>query len=202
MRVRLVGLITSRLKGIRCFAAGGIALAVVLLLAANAAHAVPMEWTLNNWILAGGDTVEGSFIYDADTGTFSNISIFSTLNSISFTYAGVNADANTLEFVTGDPSSDDLTRTSVMLGSLGNPGMTNVEETLFVLTQGGTNPESSQSLCTSDDCSISGSPGGGIPSPDAFLTAGNISGTVVPEPSTAALMALGLIGLVAGRRSR
>jgi hypothetical protein len=189
---------TSSLKGIRCFAAGGITLAVVLLLAANAAHAVPVEWTLNNWETVAGpggtDTVTGSFIYEADTDTFSNINIFSSLDSTSFTFAGVNADANTLEFVTGDPSSDDLTGTSVMLGNLAIPGMTNAEETLFLLTMGGTSPLSSQSLCTNADCSLVGSP--------VFLDTGNISGTIVPEPSTVALMALGLVGLVAGRRSR
>ena len=103
MQVRLAALMTSSLKGIRCFAAGGITLAVVLLLAANAAHAVPVEWTLNNWETVAGpggtDTVTGSFIYDADTATFSNINIFSSLDSTSFTFAGVGANANTLEFV-------------------------------------------------------------------------------------------------------
>jgi hypothetical protein len=114
------------------------------------------------------------------------------LDGILFTFAGLNADANTLEFVTGDPLSDDLTGTSVMLGSLGNPGMTNVEETLFILTQMGMNAESSQSLCTNTGCSLSDSP--------VFLTSGSISGTVVPEPSTAALVTLGLIWLASRRR--
>jgi hypothetical protein len=72
--------------------------------------------------------------------------------------------------------------------------MTNVEESLFILTQSGTNPASSQSLCTDAGCSLSGSP--------VFLTSGTISGTVVPEPSTAILMALGLVGLAGRRRSR
>jgi hypothetical protein len=172
-------------------------LAFVTILAwSSTAAAVPVEWTLNNWDLTGGDTVTGSFIYDADTLTFSNVNVFSDLDSTLFAFAGVNADANTLEFVTGDPSSVDLTDKWVMLGSLGNPGMTNVEETLFILTQGGTNPASSQSLCGNANCSLSSSPA-------QLLTSGSISGTVVPEPSTSLLLALGLGGLgVTGRRKR
>ncbi len=165
------------------------ALVIALLSGANVALAASVQWTLNNWSFSDGSgSATGSFVYDADLGTFSNVSITSTIDSATFAFDGVNADATTLEFVTGDPGSGDLTGTEVLLGELGNPGMTNAGGTLFILTSGGANPNSSQSVCDNSDCSSSGSP--------VFLTSGNITGTVVPVPAAVWLFgsALGLLG--------
>ena len=166
---------------------------MTFLLAANVAQAVPVQWTLNNWNLTSGGEVTGSFIYDADVGggTFSNVSIWS--GSTSFTFAGDNATATQLEFLTVDPSND-LTGTPVVLGQFGIPGMTNAGGTLFVLTQGGTNDNSSLSTCATADCAT-------ISNVD-FLTAGNISGTVVPLPAAVWLLGSGLVALGAVSRLR
>lgn len=58
---------------------GHLALALsrasALLLLSTAAFAAPVTWTLNNVKTVGGVTVTGSFVYDADTNTYSNIDL-------------------------------------------------------------------------------------------------------------------------------
>jgi hypothetical protein len=161
----------------------------IAMLTSNVALAAPVTWTLNNWGFSGGGSATGSFVYDAGLGSYSNVSITSTIGvaGSTFSFDGMNADANTLEFVTGDPSGD-LTGTSVLLGTLGNPGMTDAGGTLFILTQGGENPDSSQSICANANCSSSDSP--------IFLTSGTISGSPVPVPAAVWLFgsALGFLG--------
>ena len=174
---------------------GRLAAALTLLLTANAALAAPVDWTLNGWSLDGGDTVTGSFVFDSDLGTFSNVNVSSTLGPESYSFIGLGADATTLEFVTGDPGGD-LSGTSVVLASIGGGGMTNAGGgPLSVLTQGGTNPLSSQSTCDNADCTIVSSP--------RFLTSGNITGTpVVPIPAAAWLFGSALIGLGVIKRKK
>ena len=116
-------------------------IAVILVGVTKSASAIPVQWTLNGWNLTGGDTATGSFVFDADLGTFSNVNVSSTSGPESFTFAGLGAGANTLEFVTGDPSGGGLTGTAVLLASIGGGGMTNAGGgPLSVLTQGGSNP--------------------------------------------------------------
>jgi hypothetical protein len=162
----------------------------IALLTSNVALAAPVTWTLNNWGLLGGGSATGSFVYDAGLGSYSNVSITSTIGvaGSTFSFDGVDAAANKLQFVFGDPSSDDLTGTAVLLGTLGNPGMTDAGGTLFILTQGGENPDSSQSICANANCSSSDSP--------IFLTSGTISGSPVPVPAAVWLFgsALGFLG--------
>ncbi len=51
----------------------------MILLAGTTANAAPLLWTLNNVVLTDGQTLTGSFVYDANLGQFqypySNISI-------------------------------------------------------------------------------------------------------------------------------
>ena len=74
------------------------ALILIMLIGSSAVHAMPVQWTLNAWTLSNSATVSGSFVYDADLGAFSNVVISSTFGPTSYTFDGVNADANTLEF--------------------------------------------------------------------------------------------------------
>jgi hypothetical protein len=159
-------------------------------------QAAPVQWTLNGWNLDDDvGEVTGSFVFDVDLGTFSNVNISSTLGPESYSWAGLGADANTLEFVTGDPNGE-LSGTSVMLAAIGGGGMTNAGGgPLSVLTQGGTNPLSSQSTCDNADCSTVSNP--------VYLTFGNITGTsVVPIPAAAWLFGSAMLGLVGVARRK
>ena len=51
--------------------------AVVLLwVVAAAAQAVPVQWSVNGLVRDDGGTVSGSFVYDADTDTYSAVNVY------------------------------------------------------------------------------------------------------------------------------
>jgi len=51
------------------------ALTVILLLAVSSAQAIPVTWTLDGATFDDGASLIGSFVYDADTNTYSDILI-------------------------------------------------------------------------------------------------------------------------------
>jgi hypothetical protein len=57
----------------------------------SAAHAIPLRWTLNDFIFEDGQMATGSFVYDADSGIFSDIDIVTGANS-DWNVASVNYD--------------------------------------------------------------------------------------------------------------
>lgn len=61
----------------------------ILLLLAGQAAAAPVTWTLDSVTFDGGGTLSGSFVYDADINTYSDISIVSNFWGPS-TYTGEN----------------------------------------------------------------------------------------------------------------
>lgn len=48
-------------------------LIVLGLLISGSAQAFPLQWTVNDVVFDDGGTASGSFFYDADTNTYSNI---------------------------------------------------------------------------------------------------------------------------------
>jgi len=54
----------------------------VFSLSAAGALAVPLTWTISNAAFGDGGTASGTFVYDADTNTFSNINITTTTGSV------------------------------------------------------------------------------------------------------------------------
>ncbi len=93
--------------------------------------AVPIQWTLSNVTFVGGATASGSFIYDADTNTYSAISIVSTgsgsIPGSTFVVKYPSANASFVCFMTGNPS--DLTGQRIFIlpvsgGPLSNAGGT------------------------------------------------------------------------------
>ena len=66
---------------------------VIGLLSAGGANAVPVTWTIPATTLSGsGNSISGTFVYDADTNTTSSINLTQTNNSVSstLTVAGAN----------------------------------------------------------------------------------------------------------------
>ena len=51
-------------------------------LLSGVAQAITIEWTLNDVVFTDGGTASGSFLYDTDTSTYSNVSIVTTAGSI------------------------------------------------------------------------------------------------------------------------
>lgn len=62
-------------------AISSLALSLGLFFAPGMAFAVPVTWTLQNATFADGSTASGSFVYDADTNTVSNVNITATAGS-------------------------------------------------------------------------------------------------------------------------
>ena len=165
-------------------------IAVILVGVTQPASAIPVRWTLNDWTLDTGDSVTGSFVFDADDGTFSEVNIYSDLGSGSeFMFVDESANAGYLEFLAGDPGSPNLTGTPLVQGIL-DGDMTNAGGGPLFL-QIGTGPYGSalQASCYNADCSYWSGPA-------FFFTSGNITGTVVPVPAAVWLFGSGLLGLV------
>lgn len=64
-------------------------IALMLLLGCGSASAIPVTWTLDSVSFSNGDAVSGSFVYDANTNTYSDISIVSNFYG-PVTYTGEN----------------------------------------------------------------------------------------------------------------
>lgn len=87
------------------------ALTLGILGLASVAHAVPVTWTLSNVLFSNdgpsGVTASGSFKYDADTNTFSDISVTTTQGSFT--------DAVTYTRVCTDPGCSSVSSATELL---------------------------------------------------------------------------------------
>jgi hypothetical protein len=157
-----------------------------LLIAADAL-AIPVFWTLSGTSDSGGilfddgGDLNGTFIYDADTNAYSDLSLKTTAGSRDSPFLGGPYD-------TADPSmsmADALV--AIAIGRL-----LELDFAESLSDQGG-----SIAVASGSETLTSGPDAGAI----RFLEAGEAFGVPVPEPSTACLVALGLSGLAAIRRS-
>jgi hypothetical protein len=57
-------------------------LTLILLLAAGSAQAAPVTWTIDSLLFDDGGTGTGTFVYDANTNIYSDISIVTTAGSV------------------------------------------------------------------------------------------------------------------------
>jgi hypothetical protein len=88
------------------------------------AQAAPLVWTFDNAVFEDGGIATGSFVFDADTGSFSAVNVTTTAGTLASgaTYTDrVFGDATTAGLVTG---SGDLTGTP-LLGLAFLPPLTN-----------------------------------------------------------------------------
>ena len=72
--------------------------AAVMALAAGAAQAVPVNWTLDGWAFDDGGMAQGGFTFDADVNAYSGISVVTSGGTISQTFTmldpGSTSDAS------------------------------------------------------------------------------------------------------------
>lgn len=164
------------------------ALVVFLCAVAAPALAVPVTWTLNGVAFSDGGSATGSFIYDADTNTFSSINVQVSGGSLpALTYIAPHPVAQASIVALLPTASGDFTGVRVVVfGPIG--GLTNAGGTLTL------NTAPVEGTCTNPTCSTTT---GGVRS----LTAGTLVGVAAgpaPIPAVSTTL-LGLTGaLLAG----
>jgi hypothetical protein len=167
----------------------GLLLGAVL---CSQAYAIPVEWSVDGLVRDDGGTVSGSFVYDADTNTYSAINITTTQGSSSLpgeTYSGFSIPvAPSATFVlfertqrtTTSPPPDYTDQNTLAFQFA--PGLTNA---------GGSVAPSfmSESACGDIICSVN--------SPTVTLS-GVIVGTPVPPspPTPVPALSLPVLGLL------
>jgi len=157
--------------------------AVVLLWVVAAAQAVPVQWSVNGLVRDDGGTVSGSFVYDADTDTYSAVNVTTTGGTSPLpgeTYTGF------------DPSGSDASGL-VLQRSQGAGDLTGQNQLLFAFLAPLTNVGGSvtpflaeEVSCTSADCSTS---------INAQSLNGSITGALAPS-APVAVPAVPLLGLL------
>lgn len=180
---------------------------------AGSAQAVPVQWTLQNMTFSNGSTATGSFTFDLDTNTFSDISIsvtaatdytgfqaqtFNAIAPSSGNYYGAifttlplwydDVSAGCDENAWGDKSG---CGTNALVIGIYPSQMTNAGGTIFT-------KYSYLAFCSGDACNTGSWQ---FTSLTSNLTTASI--TSVPEPESYAMMlaGLGVVGWMARRRA-
>jgi hypothetical protein len=163
-------------------------LAVLALGAAPLAQAAPVQWVLQDVLFNDGGTAFGSFVYDADTNTFSSIAITTT--------DGSALSGNFYEFINFDPGLADAD--SVLLAAAADPvfgtpafnmnlatPMTNAGGTIDLATA--PPPLAFESTCLTNPCTM-------FFSIDREIISGSISAVPLPGALWLFATALGFLG--------
>jgi hypothetical protein len=141
-------------------------------LCAISAQAVPLTWYLEGVTFADGSTASGSFVYDADTNTYSNISITTTKGATyavnTFSFADPGSFNSSLDLLTVTLGSGDLTGTPALALFFSTP----------LTDAGGTVPIPGFGIgtCADSNCSV-------VRSPFVLVTAGVVT-TVPPAAAS------------------
>lgn len=166
-----------------------LALIVVSSLCTPQAQAVPLTWYAQGTYGDGG-TLTGSFVFDADTASYSNIALVTT--------AGTDLAGYTYTVITNG--------SALIFGALQTAGapvgshFIQLEFVSALTNAGGTVSLSATVVNFEATCSVAVSCGASFPG--RFITSGSVSTTpsAVPEPGTAALVPLALLALAVSRR--
>lgn len=159
-----------------------LSLAALLLIVSATAHAVPVTWTFQNVVFEDGGTLAGSFTYDADTVSYSDVNVTTTAGSAApgATYLFQDAffplfgpDNTWFSPVNGGDATGEYSVHLSFLEDLTNAGGTIALNSSF------------EGICTASNC-ING---------DIlrYVTSGSV--TAVPVPAAVWLMLSGLASL-------
>jgi hypothetical protein len=179
----------------------------ILSLLSVAANAVPVVWTLDDVVFNDGGTASGSFTFDADTNTYSAITIATTPGSV-FT------SAFTFDLVNPAPVCVDNPQLLCTLDASTGPDYTGGPSIVFTFANALTNAGGQSQIdlgilatCVTPTCDA-------VNNPVALLVSGGVTAQVppptqpvptqpVPTISTygLALTILGLLAIVARRLS-
>lgn len=173
-----------------------VALCVGLVAGASSSQAALVHWTLDGVRFNDGSTASGSFDFNADTSTFTNVLITTTAASITY----VTTDLATTFFGL-DASGINLIDDYLPAGDNTGHAILNLDFLSPLTNAGGivglvTGFPSFEGNCGIADCSS-----GGI-SREALGDGRVIGAAVVPAPAGLGLVGLGLVGLGLTRRPR
>jgi hypothetical protein len=172
------------------------ALAITLGFLSLSAQAMSIQWNLSGVTFGDGGTASGSFFFDADTITYSGISITTTVGTFIST-PGVFTDhepsfgvAPDFLTVKSGPAID-LTGLDILHMTFA-AGLTSVGGTVGILV-----------TLLSQEADICLDPGCGTASGTRQITGGSvIAATAMPEPGTLGLALIGLAGLGFSRKRK
>ena len=167
--------------------------AALLIALAGAVQAAPVVWTIDSLLFDDGGTASGSFTYDADTNTYSHISISTSSGSVlpGGVYGVIHphtpyvAPSNETGMVVLDVTNGEFDSTAMSLifeSPLSNAGGT------ILLTY------SIETSCAGELCNFP-------VSPQRFLVSGSVSAVPIPAAVWLFGSGLGLLGWLRGRQT-
>jgi len=154
------------------------------------AFAAPIQWVLQDVIFDDGGTASGTYIYDADTSSLSDISIITT----SGTNPSFPGETFIFPAAPGQPPNHISVGTALPQGSWAGIYRLILDLDGDMDNTGGTlqiQPLSQEMLCELDSCGAT---------KIRYITSGSVS--AVPIPAAIWLFGSGLIGLVGFARSK
>ena len=165
---------------------------LISLLSVHTAQAGFIKWVLDDVVFNDQSTAYGSYFYDADTNTYSNIDITTSTSGTNYNvvHPGSYSSSVFLSLLTTDIG--DQTGGAFLSIAL-DEVMTSMGGTIAIVPDfnfsGGTG-FSFEGLCINPTCT-------GL-APNRGISSGSVTANV-PEPSTLAIFALGLMGLASRR---
>jgi len=176
---------------------------VVALAMQSPAYAASVLWTLQNVTFSGGGVASGSYVYDADTNTYSSISVTTTAGPFigGVHFIGLNTTFGS---------------TASQLGIAQNPGppaaglpllflqfdtaLTNAGGASNLVVGTSSPPSSPQGSYQTACIAIGGCGGPSTPTSIWLVNAGSVTANISPVPVPAAILllgsALGLVGVM------